>query len=139
MRMRFINKYDRKANKKFKSEVLKIMTKVEMFKKIANVEAIRNDAEMLDFINGEIVMLETRRANKKPTKTQEENMTIKEMIVTALKDFGKPVRVKDLRDTHALEEYTSQKLTALLNQLVKTGEVKRVVDKKVTTFEIANA
>lgn len=112
-------------------------TKIDFLNELAALDAVKANTELADFVAGEIYLLEARKMNRKPTKTQTDNEKIKVFILDGLKASDTPIRVKDLRALPTLQDYTSQKITALLNQLVKAGQVIRIVDKKVTTFEIA--
>jgi len=75
-----------------------------------------------------------KRTSSKPTKTQVANEAVKGEILEALADgrmtCGEVVKALD-------GEYTSQKISALLRQLVGTGKVNKVTEKKVSYFELA--
>lgn len=75
-----------------------------------------------------------KRTSSKPTKTQVANEAVKGEILEALADgrmtCGEVVKALD-------GEYTSQKVSALLRQLVGTGKVNKVTEKKVSYFELA--
>ena len=81
-------------------------------------------------------MLENKRSTTKPTKTQTENIAVKETIVSVLKDIGKPVTITEMQKYSAeLSEYSCQKLSALLKQLVENDKtVTKVTEKKKTYF-----
>lgn len=111
-------------------------TKIELFNEIAALDAVKANDELADFIAGEIYILQTRKANRKPTQNQKDNEIIKEMILDGLRNSENPMRVKDLKALPELQEYTSQKLTALLNQLRLADLVERNVEKKITTFTL---
>ena len=69
-----------------------------------------------------------------PTKTEVENEGIKANILEVLTDEG--VTVKTLLGE--LEgDYTSQKISALLRQLVADGKVVKTIEKKVSYFSLA--
>lgn len=66
-----------------------------------------------------------------------ENEPIKEKILNALRmNEDKYMAVEELRNIPTLQDYTSQKLTALLNQLVHAKKVERLVDKHWTGFRL---
>lgn len=75
-----------------------------------------------------------KKGSSKPTKTQVENEGIKGEILELLADgrmtCGDVVKALD-------GEYTSQKISALLRQLVGAGKVNKVIEKKVSYFELA--
>ena len=92
------------------------------------------------YLENELALLEKKANSKKATKTQEENMEIKDSIVSALETIGTPVTVTELQDkVTALAGYSNQKLSSLLRQLVEEGRVSKSVDKKKSYFSIAVA
>ena len=77
-----------------------------------------------------------KRGSSKPTKTQVENEGIKAEILEALAEADEPMTCGEI--TKALEgDYTSQKISALLRQLVAGGKVTKSTEKKVSRFELA--
>ena len=77
-----------------------------------------------------------KRSSSKPTKTQVENEAIKEQVLAVLADCGEAVTVKEILGE--LEgDYTSQKISALLRQLVMAGKVVKTIEKKVSRFALA--
>ena len=115
------------------------MTKRDYFNAILAVLATVEDTEvsgLTAFVNHEIELLENKRSTTKPTKTQTENIAVKETIVSVLKDIGKPVTITEMQKYSAeLSEYSCQKLSALLKQLVEIDKtVTKVTEKKKTYF-----
>lgn len=115
------------------------MTKKEMFVAIANVPAVAENAEMVDFLNHQIELLENRKSSprKGMTKTQKENITIKEAIMSALAETENFLTVTELISLNNLNNYTNQKISALLRQLVSEGKVTKRVEGKKSYFGIA--
>lgn len=113
------------------------MTKKEVFAYIA--EAMADNEMVVDFCNHEIELLE-RKASKGSgqTKTQKENEDLKVKIVSALREIGKAVTITDLQKENAeMAEYSNQKISALLRQLVDSNEVVKVTDKKKSYFSVS--
>lgn len=112
------------------------ITKKEMFTMIkAQVE---DNAEMVAFIDHEIELLEKKARNKKATKTQEENVGIKSTILLVLKG-GKSMTITEMQGASAeLGKLSNQKVSALVRQLVGSGEVVKTIDKKVSRFSLAD-
>ena len=108
------------------------MTKVEMFEAIKAV--VVDNAEMVDFINHEIELVQKRNSRKssKPTKKQTENLAIKE----AIKDMLANTEGMTATEVATAVNVSPAKATALLTQLVKAEEIKRTVEKKVARFSI---
>jgi hypothetical protein len=94
--------------------------------------------EVTDKLEALKAQLEKRAQYKsksgKMTKTQVENMALKENILTVLE---KPMTVTEIVKALALNEigdYTPQKISALMRQLVLDEVVERITDKKRTLF-----
>ena len=72
----------------------------------------------------------------KPTKTQVENETIKAQIISVLERIGKPMTVTQLLAESEFTGLSNQKVSALLTQLRKSGEVVRTIEKKVAFYSL---
>lgn len=113
----------------------KKMTKRDYFNELKGLVANRID--LVDFIDHELELLDRKSSKSSQTKTQKENETIKEKIIVALKEINRPVTVDELRANDAnMGEYSNQKLSALLKQLVDTNVVVKTIDKKKSYFSI---
>ena len=115
------------------------MTKRDYFNAILAVLATVEDTDvsgLTAFVNHEIELLENKRSSTKPTKTQTENLAVKETIISVLKEMGKPVTISEMQKYSAdLSEFSCQKLSALLKQLVEIDKtVTKVTEKKKTYF-----
>ena len=115
------------------------MTKRDYFNAILAVLATVEDTDvsgLTAFVNHEIELLENKRSSTKPTKTQTENLAVKETIVSVLKEIGKPVTITEMQKHSAdLAEFSCQKLSALLKQLVENDKtITKVTEKKKTYF-----
>lgn len=115
------------------------MTKRDYFNAILAVLATVEDTDvsgLTAFVNHEIELLENKRSSTKPTKTQTENLAVKETIVSVLKEIGKPVTISEMQKfSTELAEFSCQKLSALLKQLVENDKtVTKVTEKKKTYF-----
>lgn len=117
------------------------MTKKEMFQSILAIDAVAANEEMVEFLNHQIALLDSRKSGtKKPSKTQEANIGIKDTICEVLAESETPLRVKDLLEDERLAEFSSSKITALLRQMlpeVGDGRVVRTIEKKVAYFTLA--
>lgn len=111
------------------------VTKAEMFAMIKEVEGVKENADMVAFIDHELELLAKKSANKKPTKTQEENEGIKAEILNVLTEEG--VTVSDLQSkSDVLGNLSNQRVSALLRQLIADGKVVKNVDKKKSYFSL---
>ena len=112
------------------------ITKKEMFTMIK--AQVKDNAEMVAFIDHEIELLDKKASNKKATKTQEANIGIKSTILAVL-EGGKSMTVTEMQGASAeLGELSNQKVSALVRQLVDAGEVVKTIDKKVSRFSLAD-
>lgn len=120
----------------------KKMTKKETINLLIDVLMGNKEVEdmqiFVDFLVHERELLEKKSSNSGQTKTQKENETIKEKIVETLKGLGRPVMITELQEANAeLANFSNQKISALLTQLVNSKVVNRVVDKKKAYFTLA--
>lgn len=120
----------------------KKMTKRDYFNGLLGVienhkDNIENYEEFKAFIEREIELLNKKRSNSKPTKTQIENEKIKEKILIAFEKIDEPVTITELAKMGGLTEYSNQKLSVLCYQLVDEHKVVNTKVKKVSYFKIA--
>ena len=114
----------------------KKITKKEMFTMIK--AQVKDNAEMVAFIDHEIELLDKKASNKKATKTQEANVGIKSTILAVL-EGGKSMTVTEMQGASAeLGELSNQKVSALVRQLVEVGKVVKTIDKKVSRCSLAD-
>ena len=112
------------------------ITKKEMFTMIK--AQVKDNAEMVAFIDHEIELLDKKASNKKATKTQEANVGIKSTILAVL-EGSKSMTITEMQGVSAeLGELSNQKVSALVRQLVDAGDVVRIIDKKVSRFSLAD-
>lgn len=113
----------------------KKLTKRQMFAQIKDKYPL-TEAEVA-FIDHEIDLLEKKNTSgeRKPTATQKANEGIKESILVVLED-GEKKTVTDI--VKAIDgEYTNQKISALMRQLVEDNKVEKIVEKRKSYFKIA--
>lgn len=116
------------------------MTKREMFSAILAIDEVSANAEMVEFLNHQIDLLDSRKKSDKPTAKQTANESIKDLICEVLGESENPMRVKDLIADERLSDYSSSKVTALLRQMlpdVGDGRVVKTIEKKVSYFSLA--
>lgn len=89
--------------------------------------------DVADKIDAMLTSLKKKSANRKPTKTQEENNSLKDAILEVLTTEPKTVS-EIIAMTPALEGMTTQKVTPLMYQLESESKVKKVSDKKKSMF-----
>lgn len=120
----------------------KKMTKRDYFNGLLGViknhkDSIENYEDFKAFIEREIELLNKKRSNSKPTKTQIENENIKAKILEVLTDVNEVMTISELMTADGLENYSNQKLSVLCHQLVNEHKVVNTKVKKVSYFKIA--
>ncbi len=115
------------------------MTKKEMFSAIANVAEVAANAEMVEFLNHQIELLDARKsAPKTPTKTQKENEVLMANIEADLIRIGDRVTVSELiTNCEDLKGLSNQKVSALLRKMVEDKKVVKTIEKKKAYFSVA--
>lgn len=121
---------------------MKKMTKKEMFAMIMEVidnSTAENKAEMVKALEHEIELLENKKSKSGQSKKEKENAILKEEILAELVEIAKPVTVSDFQAVTRFvpPEFSNQKMSAMLNQLVKEGKVNKEIIKKKSYFSIA--
>ena len=118
------------------------VTKRERFSQLMEIvkaSNVENSAELVAFIEHEVELLTKKNSRSgKPTKTQVENETIKAQIISVLERVGKPMTVTQLLAESEFTGLSNQKVSALLTQLRKSGEVVRTIEKKVAFYSLAD-
>lgn len=127
------------ANKKTKKDFY--MEMVKIFQELGKTEYV-------DFCNHQIELLDKKSTgNKGLTKVQQENETIKDMILEELAKYQNEngITITELlKQSDVLSNYvtvegkniTNQKLSALMKKLVDEKTVSRTTDKKTSYFKI---
>ena len=119
------------------------MTKKETINLLIDVLMGNKEVEdmqiFVDFLVHERELLEKKSSNSGQTKTQKENELVKEKIVNALGAIDKFVTITELQEQNEeMANYSNQKLSALLKQLVDSNVVARQVDKKKAYFKLVD-
>ena len=63
-----------------------------------------------------------------------ENIGIKDIIVEVVENADKPLTISQMLTNEKLKGYSNQKISALCKQLVESGSLTRVEDKKNALF-----
>ena len=120
-------------------EKTKKMTKRDYFSKLIEIVEganVDNSAEIVNFLNNEIKLL-NKKSNVK-TETQKENEVLMKVVFNTLVEVGKPMTVSELMSANEeVGAMSNQKVSALLKKLKEDERVVRVEDKKKAYFSIA--
>ena len=120
-------------------EKIKKVTKRDNFNALLKIKEVASNEQLVEFINHELELLDKKSASHTTAKTanQKANEEIKTKIVDALVKLGKSTISELQAGSEEMAEYSNQKLSALLKQLVDSKEVIRTMDKKKAYFEVA--
>lgn len=111
-------------------------TKRESFEILMNMDAVKEHADLVDFIKHEIELLNNKKsAPRKPTANQVANEGLKAVMFDALADADKPMSIKMLKEVcPEIAGENSQRIAPLLNAMVKDGKLVKTYVKKVAYF-----
>lgn len=110
----------------------------EMIKEIVLNACVENEAEMIEFIDNEINLLNKKRASGAKTANQKENEVLVEKLYEALAEIGRPVTISELqKENDEFGAMSNQKVSALMKKLTDANRVNKTVDKKKSYFSIA--
>lgn len=111
----------------------KKITKREKFEMLMTIAEVKENPILSEFIERELELLAKKNsAEKKPTAQQAENEAIKETI---LENLTSCMTISEMQKTIPdLAEYSNQKISALMRQLILEGLVKKVEDKRKSYF-----
>lgn len=111
-------------------------TKRENFEILMGFDAVKADADLVDFIKNEIELLDRKKsAPRKPTANQVANEGLKTAMFDALADADKPMSIKMLKEVcPEIAGENSQRIAPLLNAMVKDGKLVKTYVKKVAYF-----
>lgn len=118
---------------------VKKATKKEMFGELIELAQENERTDLVEFCEHEIDLLNKKASASGQTKTQAENEKIKVIIAEELTRIARAVTISELiKESESLGQYSNQKLSALLKQMVKNDKtVTKIIDKKKSLFTIA--
>ena len=116
----------------------KKLTNVLALEMVLGMEEVKSNQELVEKLTKMKEQFEKKNnsstGSKKLTKTQIENEEIKAQILEVM--TNEPKAIKELQaENESLAEYTNQKLSALLKQLVGENKVERVEEKRTAKFK----
>lgn len=107
-------------------------TKRDLFLEVR--EVVADNKELVAFVDHELDLLD-KKANKKSTKVNQEQIALMEKIVNALNEIGRDVTITELqKENTEMAEYSNQKLSAMLKKLVDNKQVTKIIDKNKSYF-----
>lgn len=113
----------------------------EMYAELLALNEVKNNPELVAFINARIEVNSKKNANKKQTPTQKANEEIKNFIVESVLCGGKVMTVtqitKALNSLEGYEEISLNKVNAIIRQMKIDSIVVRTEEKGVAFFSLA--
>jgi len=118
------------------NKIVKV-TKKDRFNQLLAIEEVKGNQDLVDFINHEIELLTRKNSSeKKPTAAQLENEKTAEVVLATLVENGNGMTVTEIiKSNKDLSEFTNQKITAILRNLISADKVERIEDKRKTYFK----
>lgn len=113
-------------------------TQKDFFNEIIEVLKENGRDDLVVFCEDRIDKLSRKSTSKKPTKTQVENDVIKVTILDVLTELDAPTTATAIA-TDPRVNVSNQKVSALLRQLIESGEVVKTTDKGRSYFSLASA
>lgn len=124
---------------------MKVVDKFGAIKEMLNGKSVKNFsvADAVAFLDERIAITEKKNASgngeRKPTATQIANEGIKGNLLNVLANSDKPMTITDIQKADpSLADFSNQKISALLTQLGKSGEVVRTEVKGKAHFALAD-
>lgn len=115
-------------------------TKRDRFNALLNIEAVKNDADLVAFIEHEIELLDKKNAaERKPTPRQLENAEFKRDIL-AFCEADTLYSVADLTKSVpsiVAAGLSASRVTAMVTQLVGEGALVKTEDKRKSFYSLA--
>ena len=115
------------------------ITKREVIGMMMNEEVVKANPTYVAYLENELALLDKKAQNKKATKTQEQNVGIKATILEVLATIGSGTVTDIQNGNEELSALSNQKVSALVRQLVESGEVVKTIDKKKSIFSLAKS
>ena len=115
------------------------ITKREVIGMMMNEEVVKANPTYVAYLENELALLDKKAQNKKATKTQEQNVGIKATILKVLTTIGSGTVTDIQNGNEELSTLSNQKVSALVRQLVESGEVVKTTDKKKSIFSLAKS
>ena len=118
------------------NKIVKV-TKKDRFNQLLAIEEVKGNQDLVDFINHEIELLTRKNSSeKKLTAAQLENEKTAEVVLATLVENGNGMTVTEIiKSNKDLSEFTNQKITAILRNLISADKVERIEDKRKTLFK----
>ena len=101
------------------------ITRKELFNALLKMEEVKKNPLYVEKLEAELVAIDKKNANRKPTAQQIENEDIKKEILQVLADSGEGLTITDIMKKTVYDFRSNQQCTALVNQLKADNLVAR--------------
>ena len=116
----------------------KKMTKRDYFTTLLEIEEVKANSDMTEFIEHELELLAKKNSSeRKPTAVQKENADLKVAILAGMEANRVYTVTEMIKSIDAIGDLTNQKVSAILRQMATDGTVERVEEKKKAYFSKA--
>ena len=116
----------------------KKMTKKDYFKMLKGIEKVAENAELVKFIDHEIELLDRKNsADRKLSGNALANVGLREEIIEILSKKPEHLFTATEVQKAMKDEYSNQRISALLKQLKEEGKVERIQEKRKSYFKLA--
>lgn len=100
-------------------------------------EHVKANSNWVAYLENELMLLDKKTGSeKKPTKTQQANENVKELLLAVMDDTPATVSELQKRD-ETLAALSNQKVSAILRLMIADGTVRKVEEKGKSFFTIA--
>ena len=108
-------------------------------------EIVKDNAELVEFIDHELELIARKNTGNTQTKVQKENVAIAEMLLKELAKTEKTTITDLMNKSEVIQNYTlengnkltNQKISAIFKQQLEAGKITKIVEKKKSYFAIA--
>lgn len=114
----------------------KKMTKLDVINMMLNDKAVNSNEVYVAYLKHEVELLQNKKANKKPTKVQEENEKLKAVVLEILANGKKMTCSELIKADERVADLSTPKMSALVKQLVAEKKIHKGVDGKKSVFYI---
>ena len=116
----------------------KKMTKKDYFKMLKGIDKVAENAELVKFIDHELELLDRKNsADRKLSGNALANVGLREEIIEILSKNPEQLFTATEVQKAMKDEYSNQRISALLKQLKEEGKVEKIQDKRKSYFKLA--
>ena len=116
----------------------KKMTKKDYFNMLKAIDSVSKNAELVKFIDHELELLNRKNSSeRKLSGNALVNVGLKEEIIKIFSNEPKRLFTATEIQKSMADDYTIQRVSALLKQLRESGQIEKVEEKRKSFFKLA--